>query len=119
MVRDNFNDFIKLWLLNVPGLSKIPFIGPLCLQKHHQPLGWQFLSLLASWLLYKTRFGLRLRSVGENPQYKYVRLKVYTLRYSGVHSVSLAVLVVHCLQSIAGNFSASTIVGQGYMSMAR
>src|SRR5699024_12407627 len=74
-----------------------------------------------SWLLYKTRFGLRLRSVGENPQAAdTLGLKVYSLRYSGVLISGVLGGIGGALfaQSIAGNFSASTIVGQGYMSMA-
>ncbi|APS41218.1 Unspecified monosaccharide ABC transport system, permease component 2 [Weissella jogaejeotgali] len=116
MISQNFG----YW--NVPGLSKIPFIGPILFTKTSST-AWVaiFIAFVASWLLYKTRFGLRLRSVGENPQAAdTLGLKVYTLRYSGVLISGVLGGIGGALfaQSIAGNFSASTIVGQGYMSMA-
>ena len=71
--------------------------------------------------MFKTRFGLRLRSVGENPQAAdTLGLNVYALRYTGVLISGVLGGIGGALfaQSIAGNFSASTIVGQGFMSMA-
>ena len=52
----------------VPALSDIPFIGPILFT--HRPL--TFMALLAVplvwFLLYRTKWGLRVRAVGEHPQ---------------------------------------------------
>ena len=52
----------------VPLLSDIPFIGPVLFD--HVVLVYLVFALvpLAAWLLYRTPWGLALRTVGENPQ---------------------------------------------------
>ncbi|WP_373702220.1 ABC transporter permease [Weissella soli] len=116
MISENFGNSA------VPGLSKIPIIGPILFAKLSYPAVVAIIvAIVAWWLLYKTRFGLRLRSVGENPQAAdTLGLDVYKLRYAGVLISGVLGGIGGALfaQSIAGNFSSSTIVGQGYMSMA-
>lgn len=116
MIAENFG----YW--NVPILSKIPVIGTIFFTKTSST-AWVaiIIAFVASWVLFKTRFGLRLRSVGENPQAAdTLGLNVYALRYTGVLISGVLGGIGGALfaQSIAGNFSASTIVGQGFMSMA-
>ena len=116
MIAENFG----YW--NVPVLSKIPVIGTIFFTKTSST-AWVaiIIAFVASWVLFKTRFGLRLRSVGENPQAAdTLGLNVYALRYTGVLISGVLGGIGGALfaQSIAGNFSASTIVGQGFMSMA-
>ncbi|WP_371089031.1 ABC transporter permease [Weissella confusa] len=116
MIAENFG----YW--NVPVLSKIPVIGMIFFTKTSST-AWVaiIIAFVASWVLFKTRFGLRLRSVGENPQAAdTLGLNVYALRYTGVLISGVLGGIGGALfaQSIAGNFSASTIVGQGFMSMA-
>ena len=116
MIAENFG----YW--NVPVLSKIPVIGTIFFTKTSStPWVAIIIAFVASWVLFKTRFGLRLRSVGENPQAAdTLGLNVYALRYTGVLISGVLGGIGGALfaQSIAGNFSASTIVGQGFMSMA-
>ncbi len=116
MIAENFG----YW--NVPVLSKIPVIGTIFFTKTSST-AWVaiIIAFVASWVLFKTRFGLRLRSVGENPQAAdTLGLNVYALRYTGVLISGVLGGIGGALfaQSIPGNFSASTIVGQGFMSMA-
>ncbi|MHB1392908.1 MAG: ABC transporter permease [Clostridia bacterium] len=65
--------------------EKIPLIGPIVA---HQSI--MFLVMLAvvavSWIvLFKTKYGLRLRMVGENPKAaSSVGIKVHAIKYSGV-----------------------------------
>lgn len=105
-----------------PGLANIPVVGPIFFKDTSLPAYIAILvSILAWWILYKTRFGLHLRSVGENPQAAdTLGLNVYKLRYSGVIISGLLGGIGGAIfaQSISGNFSAGTIVGQGYISMA-
>ncbi|WP_261806897.1 ABC transporter permease [Lapidilactobacillus luobeiensis] len=105
-----------------PGLSKIPVLGPIFFKDTSLMAYVAILvAIFAWWLMFKTKFGLRLRSVGENPQAAdTLGINVYGYRYAGVlisgflGGIGGAVFA----QSIAGNFSIGTIVGQGFISMA-
>ncbi|MDR1107284.1 MAG: ABC transporter permease [Treponema sp.] len=69
-----------------PVLGSIPFIGPLLFRNTYLTTYLGFLILIVSaLLLYKTRFGLRLRSCGEHPQAAdSAGINVYRMRYAGV-----------------------------------
>lgn len=54
--------------INVPILSKIPFIGPILFSHNMYVYAMFFFVFLLTFLLFKTRWGLRLRSVGEHPK---------------------------------------------------
>ncbi|WP_125767438.1 ABC transporter permease [Lapidilactobacillus wuchangensis] len=105
-----------------PGLAKIPVLGPIFF-KDTSLMAYIAIvvAFIAYWVMFKTKFGLRLRSVGENPQAAdTLGINVYRYRYAGVllsgflGGIGGAIFA----QSIAGNFSVGTIVGQGYISMA-
>ena len=115
-INQNFGYF------SFPGLANIPVIGPIFLKNTSAP-AWVaiILSIFLYWVLYKTRFGLRLRSSGENPQAAdTLGINVYKMRYAGVlisgflGGIGGAVFA----EAIAGNFSVSTIAGQGFMALA-
>ena len=69
-----------------PVLGSIPLIGPLFFRNTYLTTYLGFLILvLSSVVLYKTRFGLRLRSCGEHPQAAdSAGINVYRMRYAGV-----------------------------------
>ena len=70
----------------VPVLGDIPVLGPLLFQNTYITtyLGVAIL-IVSAVVLYKTRFGLRLRSCGEHPQAAdSVGINVYRMRYIGV-----------------------------------
>ncbi|MDR0885129.1 MAG: ABC transporter permease [Clostridiales Family XIII bacterium] len=106
----------------VPGLNKIPVLGDILFTKASIPAFLAIVITFVSWyVLFKTRFGLRLRSVGENPQAAdTLGINVYVLRYAGVLFSGLLGGIGGAVfaQSISVNFSASTIVGQGFIAMA-
>lgn len=115
-INQNFGYF------SFPGLANIPVIGPIFFKNTSAP-AWVaiILSIFLYWVLYKTRFGLRLRSSGENPQAAdTLGINVYKMRYAGVlisgflGGIGGAVFA----EAIAGNFSISTIAGQGFMALA-
>jgi len=107
---------------SIPVLSHIPILGDLFFAKTSGPAWLAIVVAVLSWyVIFKTKFGLRLRSVGENPQAAdTLGLNVARLRYSGVMLSGLLGGVGGAVvaQSISLNYSASTIVGQGFMAMA-
>ena len=73
-------------ITKVPVLGDIPVLGPLLFQNTYITtyLGFAVLAVSAV-VLYKTRFGLRLRACGEHPQAAdSVGINVYKMRYAGV-----------------------------------
>lgn len=107
---------------NFPILKDIPILGRIFFNATTLQAYFAICVAFLSWfVLYKTRFGLRLRSVGEHPQAAdTLGLNVYGLRYAGVllsgflGGMGGAVYA----QSVALNFSVSTIVGQGFIALA-
>lgn len=105
----------------VPLLGDIPILGPLLFQKAYITtyLGFAILAVSAI-VLYKTKFGLRLRACGEHPQAAdSVGINVYKMRYAGT-------LISGALAGIGGlvfviptstNFDA-TVSGYGFLALA-
>jgi len=82
----NINFANSFRIASVPLLGKIPVIGPLFFQNCYITtyLGI-FILIISATVLYKTKFGLRLRSCGEHPQAAdSVGINVYKIRYAGV-----------------------------------
>ena len=112
------NDFL---IQKVPVLGDIPLIGPMFFQKVYITtyLGIAIL-VLSAVVLYKTRFGLRLRACGEHPQAAdSVGINVYKMRYAGT-------LISGALAGMGGvifvvptsvNFNA-TVSGYGFLALA-
>ena len=79
-----------------------------------------FLFIIASVLLYKTRFGLRLRACGEHPQAAdSVGINVYRMRYAGVFiSGVLGGIGGLAYTLAAGSAFQSTVAGYGFLALA-
>jgi simple sugar transport system permease protein len=108
-------------MANVPVLSEIPLLGPLLFQQAFLSTYIGMLIFIGSYfLLYKTRFGLRLRACGENPSAAdSVGINIYHMRYAGVMiSGALAGMggVIFVL-SFANTFGAS-VNGFGFLAIA-
>lgn len=105
----------------VPLLSKVPFIGDIFFKNVYLSLYIGIIILIASFfVLYKTRFGLRLRSCGENPHASDAAgVNIYKIRYTGV-------LISGALAGMGGYFLItnfytlfdSTVAGYGFLAMA-
>lgn len=106
---------------SVPVLGKLPFLGPLLFQNTYITtyIGFAIL-IISAVVLYKTRFGLRLRSCGEHPQAADAAgINVYRMQYAGV-------VISGALAGLGGlvfvvptstNFNA-TVSGYGFLALA-
>jgi simple sugar transport system permease protein len=106
---------------SVPALGAIPVLGPLLFQNTYITTYLCFIVLAVAWVvLYKTRFGLRLRSCGEHPQAAdSVGVNVYGMRYAGV-AISGALAGLGGLVFViptSTNFNAS-VSGYGFLALA-
>lgn len=115
-IRESFGKF------SFPVLADIPVIGDLFF-KNTSLMGYvAILTAFVSWfVLYKTKFGLRLRSVGEHPQAAdTLGINVYAMRYAGVLIAGFLGGVGGAVsaQSVNINFSATTIIGSGFIALA-
>ena len=106
---------------SVPVLGDIPVIGPFFFRETYITTYLGLLILIVSWIvLYKTPFGLRLRSCGEHPQAAdSVGISVYKMRYAGV-MISGALGGLGGLVFVvptATTFDA-TVAGYGFLALA-
>lgn len=108
-------------IASVPVLGDIPVIGGLFFRNAYITTYLGFIILIVSVIvLYKTRFGLRLRACGEHPHAAdSVGINVYKMRYSGV-------MISGALAGLGGlvfvvptstNFNA-TVSGYGFLALA-
>jgi len=124
----NLSNDARFLPIELPGtelLSQIPILGDVyakIISGHNLLVYIAFLSVIVtSWILFKTRFGLRLRAVGENPNaVDTAGISVAFLRYR-------AILIGGILTGIGGTYiaiaqNASFIremsAGQGYIALA-
>lgn len=105
-----------------PLLADIPILGDLFFKNTslagYLAVGFAF---LAWFILYKTRFGLRLRSVGEHPQAAdTLGINVYLMKYFGVMISGFLGGMGGALyaQSVSVNFAVTTILGPGFIALA-
>ena len=107
---------------NVPILHDIPIIGPLFFS-HIAYTSYLavILAVVVWYVIYKTPFGLRLRSVGEHPLaadtlgINVIRMRYIAVALSGAFGgLGGAIYVV----TIATNFGPMTISGQGFLALA-
>ncbi len=105
-----------------PVLKDIPIIGQIFFHNTSLVAYLGILIAFVAWfVIFKTRFGLRLRSVGEHPQAAdTLGINVYVMRYAGVMisgflgGMGGAVYA----QSISNNFAVTTIAGPGFIALA-
>ncbi|MHC1771899.1 MAG: ABC transporter permease [Flexilinea sp.] len=105
----------------VPLISQIPILGAFFKDVYIFAPFILVFALIAWYVLYKTRYGLRLRACGENPSsVDAAGGSVSTIRFT-------AVMICGALSGLAGiffaystsaNFSPSIYMGYGYLSIA-
>jgi simple sugar transport system permease protein len=106
-------------------VAQLPFVGrALALAFFgHNPLVYGALALVAGvwWLLYRTRFGLRLRAAGENPaMVDAAGVSVKALRYQAlaINGVLSALAGAYLVLAQNPSFIPNMTAGRGYMALA-
>lgn len=89
----------------------------------HNALVYIALALVPAtwWLLFRTRFGLRLRAVGENPQMvDAAGVSVGGLRYAALtlNGILCGLAGGYLVLAQSANFSANMTAGRGFMALA-
>jgi len=93
---------VRLAKIHIPGLSDLPFVGPLLFGQDVLVYLALALAVLVSWGVFRTRAGLVLRAVGDN------HASAHALGYSVIRVRWLAVLFGGALSGLGG----------GYLSLA-
>ncbi len=112
----------RFYKVDIPFLSDIPIVGKFLFSNTYYTSFIAIIFAFIVWyVIFRTPFGLRLRSVGEHPMAAdTMGVNVVKMRYLGVMiSGALAGIggAIYA-QSISLDFSHSTINGQGFMALA-
>ncbi len=112
---------LKLPKLHVPGLSDIPFIGPVFFQQDAIVYMSFALVVLVAYMLFRTRVGLVLRAVGDNHG------SAHALGYSVVRIRFAAILFGGACSGLAGSYMSlaytpqwveNMTAGRGWIALA-
>lgn len=108
-------------VVGIPVLKDIPILGTIFFEQNLVTyIGWVIVAA-TSWMLYKTKLGIHIRAVGENP----AAAKAAGLNVILHQFVALAICGVAC--SFGGmylsmgalkSFTTGMVAGRGYMSLA-
>ncbi len=108
--------------ITVPLFEKIPVIGPILFREIYPTFYVAMALVVLTWfVVFKTPFGLRLRSCGEHPQAAAsMGINVYAIRYAGV-------IISGALAGLAGatmvltqdiQYTVTSIHGAGFIALA-
>ena len=107
--------------ITIPGISKIPVLGAVFTNLYPFELVIVAVAFIAWFVMYKTRFGMRLRAVGEHPKAcETLGINVFRIRY-------ICVILSGFLAGLGGayvtlatvsQFRPNVIVGQGFIAIA-
>lgn len=106
-------------------VANVPVVGPIyaeLISGHNILVYIAFLAVpVTAWVLYRTRFGLRLRAVGENPKaVDTAGISVVRLRYSALVITGVLCGIAGAYFSIAqgSGFGNNMTAGKGYIALA-
>ncbi len=106
-------------------LRDVPILGPIYYEliSGHTPLVYFafFMVPVTWWVLYRTRFGLRLRAVGENPAaVDTAGVSVVFLRYAavGICGVLCGIAGAYLATALQAGFTKDMSAGRGYIALA-
>jgi general nucleoside transport system permease protein len=107
--------------VTIPWLHSVPFLGAFFSNQSILMYLMLLIVVLSHWLLFHTRLGLRMRSVGENPLAgDTAGLNVWRLRYLGVtlSGILSALGGAYLSIGILNGFDVNMTNGRGYIALA-
>jgi simple sugar transport system permease protein len=105
----------------IPVLGDIPLIGPIFFRQTVIVYILYVTVALVTWTLYRTRWGLRVRAVGEHPKAAdTVGIKVNRTRYRNVIIAGLIAGLAGAFLTIGGSgqFNTNISSGKGFIALA-
>lgn len=121
---DGVTTSMNFYIREIPGLSKIPVLGPMLFQRTYLTVPISLLFFIISIIVfYKTKFGLRLRACGEHPHAAdSVGINVYKMRYAGTSISGILAGIGGFFYSVGvmdGNVNGHTgVAGFGFLALA-
>lgn len=116
-----FNSPQVLGRIAIPGLSSIPVIGPILFDQSIFVYGLLLLVIVLTYALFKTRWGLRARAVGEHPKAAdTLGIDVYWTRYRNVVMGGLIAGFGGAFFTLGtvGAFNENMTAGRGFIGLA-
>jgi len=116
-----FNRPIGIDTIQIPLLSEIPLLGPILFSLSPYFYGSVGLVLFFTYMIYRTRWGLRLRAAGEQPNAAgTVGIDVVKLRYRAMIIAGLLAGFAGSYISLSGTggFGINTSAGKGFIALA-
>ena len=116
-----FNRPIGIDTMQIPLLSEIPVLGPILFSLSPYFYGSVGLVLFFTYMIYRTRWGLRLRAAGEQPSAAgTVGIDVVKLRYRAMIIAGLLAGFAGSYISLSGTggFGINTSAGKGFIALA-
>ena len=117
--------FTSIELPGAAAFREVPVVGPIyadLISGHNLIVYVAFLAVpFTAWVVYRTRFGLRLRAVGENPAaVDTAGISVTFLRYRAVMIAGILCGVAGAYLSLAqsAGFGRDMTAGQGFIALA-
>lgn len=112
---------IPLGKLQTPGLSEIPFVGPILFTQDYEVYFAFGIGFCLMWFLYMTKAGLMLRVIGENPE------AAHSLGLAPIRTRFIAVMFGGAMAGFAGAYASTVltplwsqgmIAGRGWIAVA-
>ena len=107
--------------VNIPLVEQIPVLGPI-LSGHNVMTYLAFLAVIVTYLfINKTSMGLRIRSVGENPQAaESVGIKVVRTRFTAILTAGVLASMggIYMSMGYLPFFTRDMVAGRGFMAIA-
>lgn len=105
----------------IPLLHRIPLLGPIFFERNLLVYFAGLLSLLLTYFLYHTSWGLELRSVGENPKAAdSLGINVIRLQYATtiLGSMLMGIAGAYLPMVYTGTFTEGIVQGRGWLAIA-
>ena len=117
----DLNSSARFLPIDIPILGDIPVIGPVLFNNNIFVYGAIVLAIILQWALFRTRWGLRARSVGEKPRAAdTVGIDVFKTRYRNVMLGGAVAGFGGAFFTLgsAGRFDENITVGLGFIGLA-